>query len=689
MPGFTSEADYLFALCGLASAIEKLHVFFAEDLNIRLIGCHHDLKPKNVLIQHGTFLLADFGLSNFKEVVDGSKTPSRAADDRYMAPECEDSDQEFKSKEVGRKSDIWSFGCILSETITYMMRGSAGIKEYHDCRKVTLGGLTFSPFHAGQMPNNGVVEWLTTMEAEASLTGREFIELARKTLRIKPERRPSAEDVTQMLRYLAFKSKFQAVRERQTPVLELDNPSLNFKVEIERFYLWGHALGLTQTIDNNVRELDILTDNDFFQRHFNNISSVADLITDGSQSPHNYQTRVIKLRMAADDLVYGLPHASQVAINSQLEQKMVSNADIGLLQQLRKTFKNSSKYRGIETLAAVKYMYELCKAPPNGCGNDMLLQSVSWKNLKHYDHFTTGMLSAQGITEEVPALVEQVKYEEHWVGRVGDELFSRIGAVAELLRFTSSSDSGTSLLSPIGYFHTPGNRTFSLAFEVPDIQGGYHGGDLEVVTLRTLIDDTQRAKRPSLEDRLLLARRITSTLVKLHKASWLHKNISAFAIIFPISDASIIASSKSLALPYLVGFNYSRPDDPKSFSSMSEYSLDVMDYHHPEYREKGIRVRYRLEFDYYSLGLVLLEIGLWRSLKKMTKGKETHTPKDLAAFILKEYVTQLKFYVGIAYQEMVTACLNGRFLSSPSELGHIAVDMPQTLEERLQTFCSI
>lgn len=36
------------------------------------------------------------------------------------------------------------------------------------------------------------------------------------------------------------------------------------------------------------------------------------------------------------------------------------------------------------------------------------------------------------------------------------------------------------------------------------------------------------------------------------------------------------------------------------------------EYQHPEYLRTG---RYRAAYDYYSLGLVLLEIGVWMSLQ--------------------------------------------------------------------------
>lgn len=71
LPAFKSESDYIFALCGLASALELLHKFSLRDLDIKLIGFHHDIRPHNILVQSDRFLLADFGLSTFKDAEEG------------------------------------------------------------------------------------------------------------------------------------------------------------------------------------------------------------------------------------------------------------------------------------------------------------------------------------------------------------------------------------------------------------------------------------------------------------------------------------------------------------------------------------------------------------------------------------------------------------------------------------------
>ncbi|UKZ70844.1 uncharacterized protein TrAtP1_011813 [Trichoderma atroviride] len=46
---FDSDEKFLIALCGLSSAIQEVHYYTLQRLKIDLLGCHHDLKTKNIL----------------------------------------------------------------------------------------------------------------------------------------------------------------------------------------------------------------------------------------------------------------------------------------------------------------------------------------------------------------------------------------------------------------------------------------------------------------------------------------------------------------------------------------------------------------------------------------------------------------------------------------------------------------
>ncbi|KAI4096939.1 MAG: hypothetical protein LQ344_000742 [Seirophora lacunosa] len=690
---FKSEADYLSALTGVASALEKLHTFVSEDLNISLIGCHHDLRPHNILVQGRELLLADFGLSSLKEVAKGSKTSWKRGDARYLAPECEDTEKDFQPGIIGRKSDIWSFGCILAEVATYMTRGARGVEDFTECRKVTLAERwTVYTFHAGRHPNEGVESWLASLEEQRGENGAGLIQVVKSTLAIEPEKRPTAQVIVQNLRHLAMKSKFLEVQSSfNTWAGRMKHPDL--VIEKARCTLWARTMGLTGTPNRGDPMQDNVWSDDLYSRQYYNLEKIAQDVEPHSEAQNDLHAKTIRLRMNNDDLLHALSHASQVQINNHLEQTMVGTDDLELLQELKRTFDESSQYRSIGTLAAVKYMHQLCKSPFKGHGRRLQLHSVTWEPAKHSVHFTIGKLRFPD-RPPMEALVETVKYEEHWVDEIGDEMLDRIGAVAELLR-TSRSDKNMRVLSPIGYFHQPHFRSFGLAFHIPTDPGVTSDHVPEVVTLRSFIEKHQKM-RPSLEQRMLLARRLASALARVHKVGWLHKGISAYSIVFLINALSeplkhIIPS------PYITGFNHSRPTN--GFSNQSPYPLPVLDYRHPEYAQQHDgEVRYEPRFDYYSLGLVLLEIGLWRTLGRMTRDKESLAPRQLLAHILREHVPQLDFYVGSAYRDVVRRCLEGEAVAEPDDddnnmkfpgdddgAVHLA---PATVEEQLAS-CSI
>jgi hypothetical protein len=97
-------------------------------------------------------------------------------------------------------------------------------------------------------------------------------------------------------------------------------------------------------------------------------------------------------------------------------------------------------------------------------------------------------------------------------------------------------------------------------------------------------------------------------------------------------------------------------------------NLTIFNYQHPEYLTN--RQRFRPQFDYYSLGFILLEIGVWMSLSDVISKL---TPFDNTGYdanklqeayhqaIKKEWVPVLKQYMGTTYCNVVKACLAGRF----------------------------
>ncbi|KAK7943797.1 kinase-like protein [Apiospora aurea] len=64
-----------------------------------------------------------------------------------------------------------------------------------------------------------------------------------------------------------------------------------------------------------------------------------------------------------------------------------------------------------------------------------------------------------------------------------------------------------------------------------------------------------------------------------------------------------------------------------------------MTYQHPQYLEED--KRYFIQYDYYSLGMVLLEIGIWSPLQDVVRKYLTADPKKIREKVLQDRVPLL------------------------------------------------
>jgi serine/threonine protein kinase len=161
-PKTTVEKLALFEeMACVASALDAIHNFEIEKDGIRLarIGYHHDLKPQNILIRGRKFLIADFGLARFKELDEQSETRWKLGTRTYGPPES------GSGTKISRAHDIWSFGCVLSEVVTFAQLGSTGIEEFAQ-RRLTQTTPEWSNdyFHNKNEVKPEVLEWFRHLD---------------------------------------------------------------------------------------------------------------------------------------------------------------------------------------------------------------------------------------------------------------------------------------------------------------------------------------------------------------------------------------------------------------------------------------------------------------------------------------------------------------------------------------------
>jgi hypothetical protein len=177
--------------------------------------------------------------------------------------------------------------------------------------------------------------------------------------------------------------------------------------------------------------------------------------------------------------------------------------------------------------------------------------------------------------------------------------------------------------------------------------------------------------QPLLGDKFRLANMLAGFLAEFHSTGWLHENFHSNNIVFfnmpsGQGDNRSISYAKSHVLcePFVVGLNKSRPGGEAWHTRGPALETDFLDYRHPAYEQTK---RFRVGYDYYSLGIMLLEIGLWTPLNFMTARREIRTlsPKQLRDTIVSRFVPRLGYKMGKTFQDVVHALLSDHLDPEP------------------------
>lgn len=176
-----------------------------------------------------------------------------------------------------------------------------------------------------------------------------------------------------------------------------------------------------------------------------------------------------------------------------------------------------------------------------------------------------------------------------------------------------------------------------------------------------------RAQWP-LGKRFVLARQIARAIMYLHLAKWLHKAVRSENVIFFVENESVRIDS-----PYLIGFEHSRLDVAGEQTENIDEKPDHKYYRHPkatavpvadDKQPLGGPARYSKTYDIYSLGVVLLEIGLFAQAKhivyKYDKTRDKTSEEILKVFI-ENAIPDLRYSMGNVYADAVLVCLDGSF----------------------------
>jgi hypothetical protein len=248
----------------------------------------------------------------------------------------------------------------------------------------------------------------------------------------------------------------------------------------------------------------------------------------------------------------------------------------------------------------------------------------------------------------------------------------RMDDLARMMHSASECHPDLHSVDCIGYTDDTANSRYGLVYKAP---APSHS------TLHALISSPD-LKTPDLNDRFQLAHTLAVALWSLHSLDWLHKSICSPNVLFFPSAISKSAHSSTASLfpdissPFLSGFDASRPELDTALSLAPKHP-SIGDLHrHPA----SLRGRPHCKaFDIYSLGLVLLEIGLWKVLHSYYK---THYSAERwrDKVVMPVLVPGLGSKVGRRYKEVVEMCLGASEDMTSSEAGKLMETVVNTLE---------
>lgn len=194
-----------------------------------------------------------------------------------------------------------------------------------------------------------------------------------------------------------------------------------------------------------------------------------------------------------------------------------------------------------------------------------------------------------------------------------------------------------------------------------------------LVALFPSSDDYREKRMPNLETRFRLAYDLLMSALHLRSQNVVHGNINSSNVIFfpgrNNSNSDEGGLAPDLRRPYLTSPARFSGDGP------TPEPLPTTMYRHPE-DKRSVEDDAAWAYDLYSLGLVLLEIGLWAPVGRLWKMKYDrswfkHRVEDL-------YVKKLGPKCGTAYLQAVQLCLDApNFHLSTQPMTDLSLRVPQ------------
>ena len=366
------------------------------------------------------------------------------------------------------------------------------------------------------------------------------------------------------------------------------------------------------------------------------------------------------LQFYNDKLENLFPPARIATLHRSLTNEMLQSAerDLAKLDVLEDASRPS--YPKLSTLAELKQLrinLDTNDTPKKRLSSSEL--KVPLRRLKLADGNAESMARCRGsyerpldtmpdskVSEEVDIFVEWIQYDSQTGFEERCHIYQKVDNLARMLHSSSNRHPDLNTLDCLGHVDDKDRSRYGMIFVFPPNAKQ----SAPILTLANLVKDFPA---PDLEIRFQLAQTIAVAIWSCHSLDWLHKTLCPYNILFfneiDLERAGIEGPSK----PFLAGFDSSRPDHVEEMSVASRNLVGEDIYRHPHSLGPD-RQKYCKSFDIYSLGLLLLEIGLWKGLDVFHKGRASkYTPVAFKDKIVQSLVPALGSKTGSRYRNVV------------------------------------
>ncbi|KAF2184883.1 hypothetical protein K469DRAFT_708655 [Zopfia rhizophila CBS 207.26] len=266
-----------------------------------------------------------------------------------------------------------------------------------------------------------------------------------------------------------------------------------------------------------------------------------------------------------------------------------------------------------------------------------------------------------GTRGGAPVLVEYWYYSDALDSHHASEDFKKssrhAARICALLKEEKSAD--FRILSGLGYVHeTLHEPRLGFVYQIPMQRPAYNPS--------TLLQLIGSVKIVPLDVRTRLASSLCEAVLSFHSIGWFHKAIKSAKVIIFRNSLQNDQESNSYELydfghPYMIGFDCSRPAEAETWSATHDTPAERI-YRHPE-RWAG-QTRFERYHDLYALGVLLIEIGCWKTLPGLDPKRkcfeEIRKPERLREYLLNQVLKRLEHAAGTGYAQAARYCIQKR-----------------------------